>query len=126
MNAISFSFFVAWVVGAILAVAGLVNIAGPRRVREAYARWEFPARFYLVAGSLEITAAAFLAIPELRIWGIALAGFIMFGAVVTLFNHRRYMSAVPGIIMMAALVPASFAVPHETHQLHYMNTLPAD
>ena len=126
MNAISFPFLVAWVVGAILAVAGLVNIAGPRRLREAYARWEFPTRFYLVAGALEVTAAAFLAIPELRIWGIALAGFIMFGAVVTLFNHRRYMSAVPGIILMAALVPASFAVPHETHQLHYVNTLPAD
>jgi len=88
--------------------------------------WEFPPRFYVVAGALEVTAALFLAIPGLRIWGIALAGFIMFGAVVTLFNHRRYMSAVPGIILLAALVPASFAVPHETHQLHYLNTLPAD
>jgi hypothetical protein len=126
MNAISFPFLVAWAVGAILAVAGLVNIAGPHWLREAYARWEFPARFYLVAGALEVTAALFLAIPELRSWGIALAGFIMFGAVVTLFNHRRYMSAVPGIILLVALVPASFAVPHETHQLHYVNTLPAD
>ena len=126
MNAISFPFLVAWAVGASLAVAGLVNIAGPRWLREAYARWEFPPRFYVVAGALEVTAALFLAIPGLRIWGIALAGLIMFGAVVTLFNHRRYMSAVPGIILLAALVPASFAVPHETHQLHYVNTLPAD
>ena len=125
MNAISYPFLVAWVVGAILTVAGLVNIAGPRRLRAAYARWEFPTRFYLLAGALEVTAALFLAIPELRIWGIALAGFIMFGAVVTLFNHRRYVSAVPGIILLAALVPASLAVPHETHQLHYVNTLPA-
>ena len=126
MNAISFPFLVAWVVGAILAMAGLVNIAGPRRLRAAYARWELPTRFYLVAGALEVMAALFLALPELRLWGIALAGFIMFGAVVTLFNHRRYMSAVPGIILLVALVPASFAVPHESHQLHYVNTLPAD
>ena len=126
MNAISIPFLIAWVVGAILAVAGLVNVAGPRRLRAAYARWELPARFYLVAGALEVTAALLLALPELRLWGIALAGLIMFGAVVTLFNHRRYMSAVPGIILLAALVPASLAVPHESHQLHYVNTLPAD
>ena len=125
MNAISFPFLTVWLVGTVLMAVGLINIAGPRKLREIYANWDFPPRFYLVAGALEVTAALFLAIPDLRIWGIALAGFIMFGAVVTLFNHRRYMSAVPGIILLAALVPASFAVPHETHQLHYLNILPA-
>jgi hypothetical protein len=125
MNAISFPFFMAWAIGAILSVSGFVNLAGPRSLREAYARWEFPTRFYLVVGVLEVTAAAFLAIPEWRSWGIALAAFIIFGTVITLFNHRRYMSAVPGVILMAALVPASFAVPHESHQLHYVNTLSA-
>src|SRR5882762_3532936 len=97
MSAISSPFLIAWTVGAILALAGLVNIAGPRRLRETYLRWDFPQRFYLVVGALELIAAAFLAIPEMRVWGIALAGFITFGAVVTLFNHRRYLFAVPGI-----------------------------
>ena len=105
MNAISFPFLIAWLVGAVLMVAGFINIAGPRRLREAYASWEFPPRFYLVAGLLEVTAAAFLAVPEMRLWGIALAGFIAFGAVVTLFNQRRYLSAVPAIILMLALFP---------------------
>jgi hypothetical protein len=123
MNVISVPFLIAWAIGAILSVDGFVNIAGPRILREAYARWEFPTRFYLVVGILEVTAAAFLAIPEWRGWGIALAAFIIFGTVVTLLNHRRYMLAVPGIILMVALVPASWAVPHETHQLHYVNTL---
>jgi hypothetical protein len=123
MNAISFPFLIAWLVGAILMVVGFINIAGPRKVREAYVRWEFPPRFYLVAGVLEVAAAAFLAVPELRLWGIALAGFIAFGAVVTLFNQRRYLSAVPAIILMVALLPASFAVPYEAHQVHYVNTL---
>ena len=123
MNAVSYPFLIVWAIGAILSVAGLVNIAGPRRLREAYARWEFPSRFYLVVGVLEVTAAAFLAIPEWRSWGIALAAFIIFGTVITLFNHRRYLSAVPGVILMVALVPASFAVPHENQQLHYVNTL---
>jgi hypothetical protein len=123
MSAISYPYLIVWAIGAILSAAGLVNIAAPRSLREVYERWEFPARFYLVVGVLDVTAAAFLALPEWRGWGIALAAFIIFGTVITLFNHRRYMSAVPGIILMVALVPASFAVPHETHQLHYVNTL---
>jgi hypothetical protein len=123
MNVISYPFLIVWAIGAILSLAGLVNIAGPRRLREAYARWEFPARFYLVVGVLEVTAAAFLAIPEWRSWGIGLAAFIIFGTVITLFNHRRYMFAVPGVILMVALVPASFAVPRDAHQVHYVNTL---
>ncbi|HMI97069.1 MAG TPA: DoxX family protein [Micropepsaceae bacterium] len=126
INAISYPYLIAWVIGAILSVTGFVNIAGPRRLREAYARWEFPTRFYLVVGALELTAAALLAMPELRSWGIGLTGFIIFGAVVTLFNHRHYMLAVPGVILMVGLVPVSLAVPHETHQVHYVNTLPAD
>ena len=125
MNAISFPFLIAWLIGAILMVVGFINLAGPRKLREAYARWEFPSRFYLVVGVLEVTAAAFLAVPEMRIWGIALAGLIAFGAVITLFNQRRYLSAVPAIILMVALLPASLAVPYGTHQLHYVNTLRA-
>jgi hypothetical protein len=78
-----------------------------------------------VAGVFEVTAAALLAVPETRLWGIALAGLIAFGAVVTLFNQRRYLSAVPAIILMVALLPASLAVPYETHPVHYVNTLRA-
>src|ERR1700716_2873774 len=53
MNAISFPFLIAWLIGAILMVVGFINLAGPRKLREAYARWEFPSRFYLVVGVLE-------------------------------------------------------------------------
>jgi len=125
MNAISFPFLTTWLIGTVLMVVGIINIAGPRKLRETYANWEFQPRFYLVAGVFEVTAAAFLAVPELRLWGIVLAGLIGFGAVVTLFNQRRYLSAVPAIILMIALLPASLAVPYETHPLHYVNTLRA-
>jgi len=126
MNAISYPFLLAWLIGAILSVTGLVHIAAPRGLREAYARWEFPPRFYLVAGVLELTAATLLALPESRGWGIVLTGFISFGAVVTFVNQRHYMFAVPYIILMVALVPVSLSVPHETHHVHYVNTVTAN
>ena len=122
INAISYPFLLAWLIGAILSVTGIVHITGPRGLREAYARWEFPPRFYLVAGIVELTAATLLALPEFRVWGIALTGFISFGAVVTFVNQRHYMFAVPYIVLMVALIPVSLAVPHETHRVHYVNT----
>jgi hypothetical protein len=126
MNVVSFPFLIVWIIGAMFSVTGFINIAGPRRLREAYARWEFPTRFYLVLGLIELAAAALLAMPEWRSWGIALAAFIIFGTVITLFNHRHYMSALPGVALMVALVPATFAVPHDTHPLHYLNAQSSD
>ena len=45
MNAISFPFLTTWLIGTVLIVVGMINIAGPRKLRETYANWEFPPRF---------------------------------------------------------------------------------
>ena len=61
-------------------------------------------------GVLQFLTALFLAVPVLRIWGIILAGFVTFFWVVTLLNHRQWNWAVAGMLMMAALMPASLAL----------------
>jgi len=119
MIGVFFPVAVSWAVAVTLAIAGLVQIAGSRMVREAYARWEFPRGFAVVTGSLDLAAAACLAIPELRVWGIALAAVIMFGAVTTLLSHRQYLYAVPAMILMVALIPAALAIPRADHHVHY-------
>jgi hypothetical protein len=124
MYGISFPVLVSWSLAAALVIAGLVQLGGSRMVREAYASWEFPAGLYLVTGALEIIAAVCLAIPELRVWGIALTGVIMFGAVVTLLSHRQYLYAVPALMLMAALIPAALAIPHADHHVHYAASPP--
>jgi hypothetical protein len=105
MHPISYPVIVAWSVATIFAIAALVNLSGPRALRDAYARWGYPRRFHLITGTLESIAAAFLAVPETRIWGVAVAGIVLFVAVVTLLNHRQYLYAVPGIVLLAALPP---------------------
>jgi DoxX-like family len=90
---------------------GLVHLAGPRFLRIAYRRWHFPSNAHRVVGVLEILAALFLSNPVTRIWGVILAGFIIFFATVTLLNHGKYIYSVPGLILMLALVPASLAGP---------------
>ena len=87
---------------AVFAAAGVLHIVGPRWLIETYARWDYPARFRLVAAVLDIAAAA---------WGITLAGIITFFSVVALLDHKKYVVAAYAMLLMAALVPAALSVP---------------
>ncbi|MDE1985126.1 MAG: DoxX family protein [Alphaproteobacteria bacterium] len=111
MQDLTFPVVVATLLAAIFAVSGLVQLIGPGFVREAYRRWEFPPGFYRVTAVLDLLAAVFLAVPETRLWGIGLAGMITFAAVATLLGHRKYLYAVPGLILLIALAPAALSVP---------------
>ena len=91
--------------------AGLVHMAGPRFLRAAYRLWGFPPNAHRVIGVLEILTALFLSNPITRIWGVILAGFLIFFATVALLNRGKYIYSVPGLLLMFALVPASLAGP---------------
>ena len=101
----------AWTIASIFGVSGLLHLTGLESVKRAYARSDFAPGFYRVAGALQLLAAFFLALPITRIWGIMLAGFVTFAAVVILLNNRQYAYSVPGLILLAALVPAALADP---------------
>lgn len=109
MAQFSFSVDIAWSIAALFGASGLLHLLGPRFVREAYDRWNFPRHFHRVTGIIELLTAAFLANPLTRLWGIALAGLTLFVAVVTLLNHRQYAYTVPGILVMLLLIPASLS-----------------
>ena len=100
---------VAYGLALLFAIAGLINLTGIRPVRAAYRFWHYPKQFYRTVGVLEFLVAVFLAVPQLRIWGVFLGGFVSFFAVVTLLNHRQYALSVPGMLLLASLVPAALA-----------------
>jgi len=103
------SHLVADAVSLLFAVAGIINLIGPARVRVIYRFWHYPRGFYRIVGAVELFTALFLIVPELRIWGVALAGPIAFVSVVTLLNHRQYLWSLPGMLLLMALVPVSIA-----------------
>ena len=119
----SFPLLAVWANAAFFAVAGLVNVTAFRAVREAYASWDIPAAFYRTLGIVEIIAAAMLAMPQLRAWGIAMAAPIMFGAIVMLLNHRLYRYAAPSVLVLAAFVPGMLATPQHHSSIHYAPAL---
>ena len=95
----------------VFGLAAVVQLAGPGFVQRAYERWNFPRKFYRVTGFVELLIAFFLATPQTRVWGIALGYLVTFVAVVTLLANRQYAWSAPGIVLMAALVPAALDVP---------------
>ena len=99
------------VLTALFGVSGLIHLAGPRFLREAYKRWGFPFNAHRVIGILQILTALFLSNPVTRIWGVILAGFIIFFGTVALVNHGKYVYSLPGLVLMLALVPATLAGP---------------
>ena len=101
----------AWTIASIFGVSGLLHVTGLQRIRRAYLRWDFAPGFYRAAGFVQLLAAFFLALPITRIWGVMLAAAVTFVAIVILLNNRQYALSVPGLILLAALVPAALAGP---------------
>lgn len=95
----------------VFGLIGAVQLAGPKFVRDAYRRWDYPQRVRVLTGILDIAAALMLALPALRGWGIAVAGILTFGSVIVFLSHRQYRYAVPAVALMVALVPAAVAIP---------------
>src|SRR5690242_12316639 len=80
MLAISLADLLPRVLAALFVLAAVVSLGGDRRFRELLSRWEYPRGFHVVLGVISLLAALFLALPETRVWGVSLAGFILFGS----------------------------------------------
>ena len=94
----------------IFGASGIAHLAGPGFLRRVYERCEFPPGSYRTAGFVQLLTALFLVVPRTHAWGLTLAGFVTFIAVVILLGHRQYAWSVPGLLIMAALIPTALAV----------------
>jgi hypothetical protein len=94
---------------AIFAIAAAVNLGGFGPLRALLSRWEYPRGFHRILGMFSLLAALFLALPETRIWGVALAAFLLFGATISLLNHSRYLAATISILLLTSLPTALIA-----------------
>jgi hypothetical protein len=106
MNHPTFPLLVSWILAALFGVGGVVHIFA---LRGLYTRWRYPRNFHAVTGTLLLLSAIFLAIGETRIWGVALAALVTFTGTVTFLNHRQYVYAVWGMVVLAALAPATLS-----------------
>jgi len=88
---------------AIFAVAAFVFFANPEPLSGTLATWGYGRNFNRVFGGSLVLAAAFLLSPQLRLWGVALAGIMLIGTTVMLLERRKYLYAMPGILLLGTL-----------------------
>jgi hypothetical protein len=105
----SLSTVTAIALSAVFAMGALLNVAGNSPLSRAYERWGFPPGYRWLAVVSGAVTAAFLLLPITRIWGVASGALIMFVTETILFSRGLYWFAVPGLMIMAAFVPASFS-----------------
>lgn len=103
MHSLPLPVVVAYVLSLAFGSAGIVQLAGLGGVRAAYLRMGYPARAFRLTGSLELLAACLLAVSSVRPLGVAVATAINFLAVVLLLKNRKYLFALPGMVVMTAL-----------------------
>jgi uncharacterized membrane protein YphA (DoxX/SURF4 family) len=77
---------------------------GRGRVKTDFARWGFPDGFNIVCGGLELVGSALLVLPSTRVWGLALLGMIMTGAILSLLRYRESISHLAPALGIAALL----------------------
>ena len=100
----SFESILAMIVAALFAIAGVVNLARPGAVKRDFARWGYPAWFQFLCGALELLSAALLLGQQTRVWGLALAGTIMLGALFTLLRNREPFGHLAPALIFSALI----------------------
>ena len=98
--------YLAYGVAAIMAIGALVNLVGPAGIRDAYARWRYPANFRFVTAALEALSAVLVVIEATRAAGLLLTAAIMIAAVATLVRARELAHMAPGLIVLAAALLA--------------------
>lgn len=107
----NFPTFIALSLAGLFALAAAINLLAPAFLISAYTRWNFPPAFHRIIALFSALAAGFLSMPITRLWGVALAGVIMFMTEALLLSREKYAYAIPGFVIIAALVPASLAAP---------------
>ena len=110
LNTASIESILATIVAVLFAVAGVVNLSRRGAAKRDFARWGYPAWFQLLCGALELLSAALLAGQQTRVFGLALAGAIMVGALFTLLRNREPFRHLAPALIFSALVVVTVAV----------------
>ena len=87
----------------VFAVAGFYFFSDPAPLVKLLGDWAHGRNFNRVFGTFSLVAAVLMAIPQLRLWAVAVAVFVLFGTTVALLERRKYVHALPGILLLGTL-----------------------
>lgn len=87
---------------AIYFAGGIINLIGPKAVRDMFEAWGYPRWFNVFTGATELLAAGLILYPSLAIAGVVLGTLVMLAALVTLAVNRAWKHS-PGVFLTLVL-----------------------
>ena len=81
--------WLAWILALFFAANGMVNIIGPKSMRDGFARWGYPSWFHLLNGALQLAIAVLLLMGATRLLGLGLGILLCLVIFVTLVRLQR-------------------------------------
>jgi hypothetical protein len=103
--------FLVDVLAVIFVITATIDMAGSLYIRARVRQWRYLRHFHRVMCVLQLFTALFLAVPQLRIWGIILAGLITSFRIVILRSHRQWSWAAAPTHSAPILLPPSRLAP---------------
>jgi hypothetical protein len=88
--------WLAYLLAAFFCINGVVNIIGPRGMRESFAAWGYPSWFHIVNGTIQLGAGVLLLADATRVLGLGLGILVCMGVFVTLAPFPSVLSPATG------------------------------
>lgn len=104
----SWALWLCWLLAVFFICNGIVNIIGPKGIREGFARWGFPSWFHIANGLLDLVAGVLIALPQTRPFGLGLGILICLGVFATLIRHRELAHLPPSVVLFVVVAVAGW------------------
>lgn len=99
---------VVWIIIAVFIAGFLVNIFGPKPVREEFTRWGLPQWLRIFAGIAEGVIAVLLIAKLYILTALVIASFVMSAAVlIVLYNQEIRRALIPFSVLVVILISIS-------------------
>jgi uncharacterized membrane protein HdeD (DUF308 family) len=93
-----------YLLAAFFCINGVVNVIGPKVMRDSFAAWGYPSWFHITNGVIQLTAGVLLLSDATRVVGLALGVLVCIGVFATLIRFRQFAHLPPGVILCALLL----------------------
>jgi hypothetical protein len=107
---VSWPVWLAWILAVFFVGNGVINLFGPKGMRDGFTRWGFPSWFHLFNGALQIVTGVLIALEPTRMIGLGLGALICFVVFATLIRHKEASHLPPGVLLLLVIVVTAWGL----------------
>jgi len=106
----SWAQWLTWLLAAFFVVNGVINIVGPKPMRDSFRDWGFPSYWHMVNGAVLLLTGVLLLTPQLRPLGFLLGALECLAIWITLVRVKALSHLSPSLVMFVILAVAYLGI----------------